>query len=229
LDAFSGYFTYSASNTNSAQQNTSGFAIDVPHSVGLTLGTVGLPHALCTGDTFLRLYAPNGTQLAFNDNAVGLCSNISYGYATAGTYTVRAGCAENTSCSGRVAFSLFPERSSPTTCGKLSTGQGLRAGESLSSCDGRFYLRMETSGDVRLMQRTSPQDTLLWQTNVGGGSGNTLILLDFMLALMSSTGSVRWSAQANEIGVYVAVQNDGNLVLYTSNNIPVWASNTCCR
>jgi sugar lactone lactonase YvrE len=33
----------------------------------------------------------------------------------------------------------------------------------------------------------------------------------------------------NHPGAYLALQSDGNLVIYEANGHPIWASNTCCR
>lgn len=98
--------SYSASNTNSAQVNTYDvwYAYMYPGTT-YTIGTCGVAGASGTGDTYLRLYDPNGVQVAFNDDAGGSCgalSTITYSPPAYGAYMIRAGCYSNTACSGTV-------------------------------------------------------------------------------------------------------------------------------
>lgn len=99
-----GSFNYSASNTNSAQQNT------VNHNVALTagqtiqFGTCSVPGSSGNGDTYLRLFHPNGTQATFNDDSCGTLSFASFTATATGNYQIRAGCFSNKSCSGTVAY-----------------------------------------------------------------------------------------------------------------------------
>jgi hypothetical protein len=47
-----------------------------------------------------------------------------------------------------------------------------------------------------------------------------------------STGEAVWSTGTSGTSNYnsrLVVQNDGNLVIYTPSNAPIWASNTCCH
>jgi hypothetical protein len=92
------------SNTNSATTNYLQFAIDIPFNTGATIGT-------CTfgiGDTYLRLMSPSGVQVAENDDFPcgqnGRQAQISAGGAVNpnGTYVIRAGCYQNSTCDGTV-------------------------------------------------------------------------------------------------------------------------------
>jgi hypothetical protein len=102
----SGSFSYSATNTNSATQNTVNF--DIPMVAGqiLTIGTCGLSGASGNGDTFLRLFDASNTQVAANDDACGVLSSFTFTATTTGTFQVRAGCFSANSCNGTVAFTL---------------------------------------------------------------------------------------------------------------------------
>jgi hypothetical protein len=102
----SGSFSYSATNTNSATQNTVNF--DIPMAAGQTLsiGTCGLPGASGTGDTYLRLFDASNTLVASNDDACSVLSFFTFTTTTTGTFQVRAGCFSTGSCSGTVAFTL---------------------------------------------------------------------------------------------------------------------------
>lgn len=71
-----------------------------------TVGTCGMSGASAVGDTFLRVKDANGIEIASNNNAQGCNggSNLSFVIPATGTYTIHAGCAGNTSCSGTVAL-----------------------------------------------------------------------------------------------------------------------------
>jgi hypothetical protein len=102
----SGTFSYSATNTNSATQNTVNF--DIPMIAGQTVsvGTCGLPGATGTGDTFLRLVDEFNTLVALSDDGCGLLSLFTFTATTSGTFQVRAGCFSSNSCDGTVAYLL---------------------------------------------------------------------------------------------------------------------------
>ena len=101
------FYGYSASNTNSAQQNTVNHSIVLTAGWEITLATCGLGGSAFTGDTFLRLFGPSGTEVASNDNACGgLGSRIVYRVPTSGTYQIRGGCYASSSCTGTVKWEI---------------------------------------------------------------------------------------------------------------------------
>lgn len=100
-------YNFSASNTNSAQQNTVNQSVTLSAGQTITLGTCGVTGGTSSGDTYLRLFGPSATQVAANDDGCGgTGSNLSYTATTAGTYQIRAGCYSNNSCSGTVAWTI---------------------------------------------------------------------------------------------------------------------------
>jgi V8-like Glu-specific endopeptidase len=99
-------FTYTATNTNSAQQNTTNHNVTLSAGQTLSFGTCTVAGSSGTGDTWLRLYGPTGTQVASNDDACGVLSYASFKATTAGTYQIRAGCYSSNSCSGTVAYTV---------------------------------------------------------------------------------------------------------------------------
>ncbi|MBZ4415857.1 serine protease [Myxococcus sp. RHSTA-1-4] len=101
-----GSFTFSASNTNSAQQNTTNRDVSITAGQSITVATCGLTGASFTGDTYLRLF--NGaTQAAANDDACsGVGSSLTYTATATGTLQIRAGCYSSNSCSGTVVWSI---------------------------------------------------------------------------------------------------------------------------
>lgn len=103
----SGSFFYSATDTSSATQNTFNFDIQMAAGQTLSVGTCSLPGASGSGDTYLRLFDPNNTQVAASDDACGsVLSFLAFSATITGTYQVRAGCFSSGSCSGTVAFTL---------------------------------------------------------------------------------------------------------------------------
>ncbi|HLM46115.1 MAG TPA: hypothetical protein VK458_19750, partial [Myxococcaceae bacterium] len=99
--------TFSASNTNSAQQNTVNRTFTLKAGDKLEVGTCNLTGATATGDTYLRLFGTSATQVAFNDDSCGgVASYIQYTAPTTGSYELRAGCYSGNSCSGTVIFKV---------------------------------------------------------------------------------------------------------------------------
>jgi V8-like Glu-specific endopeptidase len=101
-----GSFTYTATNTNSAQQNTTNRSVTINAGQSIQFGTCTVPGSSGTGDTFLRLFSPAGTQVASNDDSCGTLSFASHTATTSGTFQIRAGCFSSGSCSGTVAFTI---------------------------------------------------------------------------------------------------------------------------
>jgi len=105
-----GSFPYTASNTNSADistGNTHNYSVQLYAGQLFTAGTCGVPGATGSGDTYLRIMNPSGSEITYNDDAGGPCgflSNISIVVPVTGTYTIVAGCFSSGSCSGTVAY-----------------------------------------------------------------------------------------------------------------------------
>lgn len=100
-----GTFAFNLTDTNSAQQNTVNRTVTLSVGQKLTAGSCGVTGAAVSGDSYLRLYGPNGLEVASNDDSCGgLGSNIAFTATTAGTYTMRIGCYSSTACSGTVAW-----------------------------------------------------------------------------------------------------------------------------
>ena len=103
----SGSFNYSASGTNNATQNTTPYDVSLTAGQTLSFGTCGVSGASGSGDTFLRLYAPDGSSVAANDDACGgLLSLVGHTATQSGTYRIQAGCYSSGGCAGTVAFTI---------------------------------------------------------------------------------------------------------------------------
>lgn len=103
-----GSFTYSASNTRNATRGTVDQSLTLTEGQTLEFGTCTVAGSSGSGDTYLRLVYADGTEVAANDNACGSLSYLRYTIpaGASGTYTIRAGCASNRSCSGTVAYTF---------------------------------------------------------------------------------------------------------------------------
>ncbi len=102
-----GQYSYSATNTNSAQQNTVNQAVTLSAGQSITLGTCGMTGSAFTGDTYLRLFGPTATQVASNDDACGgRGSQITYTATASGSFQIRGGCYTTGSCTGTVVWTI---------------------------------------------------------------------------------------------------------------------------
>lgn len=105
----SGSVSYNVSNTATTTQNYRREALFLREGQLLTAGTCGVTGSAGTGDTFLRLFGPDGSEVVSNDdsNCGGSLSKLSY-FVPAngeGSYELRGGCSGNTACTGTVAYS----------------------------------------------------------------------------------------------------------------------------
>ncbi|HYH99620.1 serine protease [Hyalangium sp.] len=100
-------YDFVAANTQTAQQNTVNRTVTLAAGAPFTVGTCGFVRASSSGDTYLRLLRPDGTEAAFSDDACsGRGSQILFTAETAGEYEIRVGCHGDESCSGTVAWFL---------------------------------------------------------------------------------------------------------------------------
>jgi|GEM_PF-1773488 len=96
---------YSATNTNSCTQNYATQNVNLCAGQTLTFGCGVNNNG--NGDQYFRLYF-GGTEVATNDDACGLRSNITYAVPTSGTYQMRFGCWNTGSCDGTVYYTITP-------------------------------------------------------------------------------------------------------------------------
>jgi hypothetical protein len=115
-------------------------------------------------------------------------------------------------------------------CGWLRSGELLKAGEHVSSCDDRFHLYVQGDGPLALYQGVPGPTTLLWGANFIVGSNNFAVMqTDGNFVLYNPSYTPLWSSGTWVYpGSTLAVQNDGNLVVY-DNTTARWASGTCCH
>jgi GH25 family lysozyme M1 (1,4-beta-N-acetylmuramidase) len=112
----------------------------------------------------------------------------------------------------------------PTKCGLFEPGQGIVAGSSHTSCDGRFSLDMQEDGNLVLYEKTKA----LWATGTNTEHGYRMIMqTDGNFVLYDIHDKAVWATHTNgHDGSYLAVQDDGNLVVYEPGGHVGWASHT---
>jgi hypothetical protein len=102
-----GSYSYAAANTSSATAYTDNRTILLGAGQTLTIGTCGVATSSFAGDTYLRLFGPAGSQVAFNDDSCsGVGSRIVFTAPASGAYEIRGGCWSTSSCSGTVAWTI---------------------------------------------------------------------------------------------------------------------------
>jgi hypothetical protein len=113
----------------------------------------------------------------------------------------------------------------PTGCGHIAPGQGLTAGETLESCDGRFTLAMQTDGNLVLYRGDAGA---LWDTGTNGRGGYVVVMQgDGNFVVYGHDSNALWASGTNgHGGASLALQTDGNLVVYGTNSAALWASGT---
>ena len=121
---------------------------------------------------------------------------------------------------GSIALSPI---SPPNQCGHMYAGQGLKVGQSLTSCDGRFTLVLQGDGNLVLYGPSGAK----WASNTVGNIAYEVTMQgDGNLVLYTGIGRALWaSGTSGHNGAVLVVQNDGNLVIY-SNGTPIWATGT---
>ncbi len=128
------------------------------------------------------------------------------------------------------------------SCGTIvPPGEILNPGDQRTSPNGAYTLIMQTDGNLVLYANNLPTGPgPLWasqNTPVGNSSINKNGIEAGSTAVVSQNGvfgvwypnqnTTQWATFTSGYpGAYVAVQNDGNVVLYSSSAVSLWASNT---
>jgi len=115
-------------------------------------------------------------------------------------------------------------------CGGLKAGDSLRVGDSVSSCDGRFNLVMQTDGNLVLYETQNGNSIALWSSGTWQTTGSVAAMqTDGNFVVYDSNSRALWSSNtAGWPNANLAIQNDGNLVVY-NGSAAIWSSQTCCH
>ena len=110
----------------------------------------------------------------------------------------------------------------PTSCGAIEPGHGLAAGQSWSSCDGRFSLAMQSDGNLVLYSF----GVAMWATGTLGSGAVVVMQTDGNLVEYSHHSRPLFASGTDgHGGAFAAIQDDGNLVVYAGAT-PLWATGT---
>jgi hypothetical protein len=125
--------------------------------------------------------------------------------------------------SGGTCPGAAPAVTAPSACGKMTAGEGLKKGHTLTSCDGRFELAMQTDGN--LVEYSN--GIALWASHTVNGGDTVVMQGDGNLVVYGATGCPVWASQtAGNAGGFFQLQSDGNLVVYNASSQAKWATGT---
>ncbi|MDR5736400.1 MULTISPECIES: GDSL-type esterase/lipase family protein [unclassified Caballeronia] len=120
-------------------------------------------------------------------------------------------------------FAALPTVRAPSGCGRLAPGEGLLAGQTLASCDGRFSLTLGRDGYLAIVFDGGP----IWSSGAFGAPGVVVRFAeDGTLSLYNANGARVWQTTKTSAPGYAYMQRDGNLVVYSQAGTPVWATGT---
>jgi len=111
----------------------------------------------------------------------------------------------------------------PPPCGELRAERALGPSETVTSCDGRFVLVMQTDGNLVLYQGSAA----LWSSDTSGTGANRAVMQSDGNFVVYDPTRARWASGTDgNPGAWLALQNDGNAVVYTAAGSAVWDSGT---
>ncbi len=123
-------------------------------------------------------------------------------------------CSGNATCNG-------------TSCvcdATLQPGATLSIGDSVKSCDARFWLTMQADGNLVLY---GPPGAL-WSSNTHGTGADRAAMQGDGNFVVYGGSTAYWNSNtANHPGAYLSVQDDGNMVIYDGTT-SLWSTGTCC-
>lgn len=116
----------------------------------------------------------------------------------------------------------------PLACGRLFAGEGLRAGASHRSCDGRFELSMQLDGNLVVYE---DGDQPLWSSQTNGTHAQRVVMQsDGNLVIYGADGQPYWASRTyGHDGAFADLQDDGNFVVYERDGTALWYTGTSGR
>lgn len=220
-------YTQDQTNNTSTTLNSSSFGQVFNWSFGGVLEAYGIQHcaqypangSLAFTNIVTAQVGGNAVSINWPGGAGSQSPNCGYSYQ-GGSDGVIGHVTLNT-----MATTMY-QPNGATSCGTFSAGQGIIAGQSLTSCDGRFTLSLQLDGNLVLYQGSSA----LWASHTNGSTGYAAVMQsDGNFVLYDMQAHALWAAgTSSHAGSHLSLQNDGNLVVYEGGSA-LWATNTCCR
>ena len=107
---------------------------------------------------------------------------------------------------------------------RLSPGQRINGGETLTSPNGRYTVAMETDGNLVMYDVDKP----VWGTNTAGSGANiTEMRDDGDLVIYHEGDKPAWTSRTRgHEGAVLALQDDRDLVVYAADGKKLWSSRT---
>jgi hypothetical protein len=109
----------------------------------------------------------------------------------------------------------------------LTAGQVLNPGGSLGSPNGQYTLTYQTDGNLVMYHGgTAVWAINCWSTCSDGfyPPGQTIMQSDGNFVVFNSSSTVVWMSSTSGSGAYLAVRNDGEVVVYSANGASLWSS-----
>ncbi|MCW2527451.1 MAG: hypothetical protein JWM76_2311 [Pseudonocardiales bacterium] len=106
----------------------------------------------------------------------------------------------------------------------LGSGETLSAGQSLVDTSYRYWLLMQSDGNL-VEYRWGPRADVVWSSHTYGNSGATLTMqTDGNLVLYGSDGRAVWATgtSGSDGTVSLSLQTDGNIVVRNGQGQPTW-------
>jgi hypothetical protein len=118
----------------------------------------------------------------------------------------------------------------PTVCGAIAVGQGIKLSQTVTSCNAGYALTIQADGNL-VLNKLGGHVVQLWAAGTANQDSAQLELSrDGTLALYGSLGETLWSSNSGgHKDAQLFVQNDGNVVIYDETDKPVWSSGTAGR
>lgn len=123
------------------------------------------------------------------------------------------------------AFAALANQAVSNACGALFTGRVLSPNASITSCNGRYRLVMQTDGNLVLYRVSDGAPR--WSSRTGGrGSSNAALQADGNFVIYAGSAATWTSNTSGKAVAAVFVQNDGNVVMYGYRGEVFWTTNT---
>ncbi len=116
-----------------------------------------------------------------------------------------------------------PQYRAPSECGYLRGGEGLAAGEWLSSCNDAYGLYMQGDGNFVLYDQNFVP---LWNSMSAGSPARFAVMqTDGNLVLYDALSTPYWDSSSwGNPGASLHLQDDGNLSIEATNGVVVWSA-----